>query len=68
MRIAYRITGSRMEAEDVAAEALARAYASWARIVRLDYRDAWVMRVAANVASTWCDAAGRHSRRRAAVG
>src|SRR5215218_3540794 len=37
-------------AEDVAAEALGRAYSQWERISGLDYREAWVMRVASNVA------------------
>ena len=50
MRLAYRLTGDATEAEDVAAEAMARAYAHWDRVRVLDYREAWVMRVAANVA------------------
>ena len=49
-RLAYRILGSVPQAEDAAAEALARALASWQRVWRLPYRDAWVMRVTANVA------------------
>ena len=49
-RIAVRLVGAGGEADDVAAEALARAYARWAKVRDLDYRDAWVMRVAANVA------------------
>ena len=50
MRLAYRITGSREAAEDVAAEALARAYAQWSRIRSMPHRDAWVLRVASNLA------------------
>ena len=50
MRLAYRITGDRTLAEDVAAEALARTYASWRKVRDLPYLDAWVMRVATNVA------------------
>ena len=49
-RLAYSILGSIPGAEDAAAEALARALASWQRVWRLPYRDAWVMRVTANVA------------------
>jgi RNA polymerase sigma-70 factor (sigma-E family) len=49
-RIAVRLVGSGPEADDVAAESLARAYARWPKIRDLDYRDAWVMRVTANVA------------------
>jgi len=49
-RIAVRLVGSGAAADDVAAETLARAYARWAKVRDLDYRDAWVMRVAANVA------------------
>jgi RNA polymerase sigma-70 factor (sigma-E family) len=49
-RIATRLVGDGAEADDVAAEALARAYARWAKVRDLDYRDAWVMRVTANVA------------------
>jgi RNA polymerase sigma-70 factor (ECF subfamily) len=49
-RISFRILGSVAEAEDAAAEAVARALVQWARIGGLPYRDAWVMKVAANVA------------------
>jgi RNA polymerase sigma-70 factor (sigma-E family) len=49
-RIAVRLLGNGAEADDVAAEALARAYARWSKVRDLDYRDAWVMRVTANVA------------------
>jgi RNA polymerase sigma factor (sigma-70 family) len=42
--------GDDATAEDVAAEALARAYARWSRVAELPYRDAWVLRVAANLA------------------
>lgn len=50
MRLAYRLTGSRETAEDVAAEALARAYARWREVAPMPHRDAWVMRVATNLA------------------
>ena len=50
MRVAYRITGSRETAEDVAAEALARAYAQWREVRAMPHRESWVMRVASNLA------------------
>ena len=49
-RVAYRILASVEDAEDAAAEALARALVRWRRVSRLSYREAWVMRVASNVA------------------
>ncbi|HUQ38516.1 MAG TPA: sigma-70 family RNA polymerase sigma factor [Acidimicrobiales bacterium] len=49
-RVAFRILGDQQAAEDVAAEALARAYERWPKVSRLPYRDAWVLRVAANLA------------------
>jgi RNA polymerase sigma factor (sigma-70 family) len=49
-RVSFRILGNETDAEDAAAEALARAHASWRKVGRLEYRDAWVLRVAANVA------------------
>ncbi len=47
-RCSYRILGNRTAAEDVAAETMARAYARWPKIH--PYSDAWVTRVAANLA------------------
>ena len=49
-RLAYRILGDRELAEDVAAEACARALARWRRVGRLPYREAWILRVASNLA------------------
>lgn len=49
-RLAYRILGNINEAEDAAAEALTRALVSWRRVGSLPYREAWVLRVTANVA------------------
>ena len=48
--VARRLVGPGAAADDVAAEALARAYARWPKVRDLHYRDAWVMRVTANVA------------------
>src|SRR5436305_330370 len=56
--LAYRLLGNTAAAEDVAAEALARAYARWHKIAKLPYRDGWILRVATNLA---IDATRRHS-------
>lgn len=48
--LAHRILGDVARAEEVAAEALARAYARWRRLVNVDYLDAWVLRVTGNLA------------------
>jgi RNA polymerase sigma factor (sigma-70 family) len=48
--VAYRILGNPTEAEDAAAEALCRTLVAWRRVGPLPYREAWVLRVAANVA------------------
>ena len=47
-RVGYRLLGSRADAEDVAAEACARAYLAWSRVSR--YPEPWVCRVAGNLA------------------
>ena len=49
-RLARRILGDAAAAEDAAAEALARAYAQWPRVSALPHGDAWVLRVATNLA------------------
>ena len=56
-RVAFRLLGNRAEAEDVAQEALARAYARWRRID--DHAAPWVARVAANLALDSLRAKGR---------
>lgn len=48
--VALRVLGDEHEAEDAAAEAFARAHASWNRVGRLSHRDAWILRVASNIA------------------
>lgn len=48
--VALRILGSIPAAEDAAAEAFTRALVDWPRIGALPYRDAWILRVTANVA------------------
>lgn len=55
-RVAYRLLGDRGEAEEVAQEALGRAYARWSVVARHD--EPWVARVATNLAI------GRWRRRR----
>jgi RNA polymerase sigma factor (sigma-70 family) len=49
-RIAFRICGDVGDAEDAAAETLARTLASWPRLRRASYLEAWVARVSSNVA------------------
>ena len=50
VRLATRLLGDRAAGEDVAAEALARAYARWSKVGTLPYRDGWVLKVATNLA------------------
>jgi len=47
-RVGYRILGDRGEAEDVAQETLARAFARWSTVHR--HAEPWVVRVATNQA------------------
>jgi RNA polymerase sigma-70 factor (ECF subfamily) len=49
-RTVVRIVDDRAEAEDLTAEAFARALARWRKIGRLDWREAWITRVAVNLA------------------
>ena len=53
-RTVVRIVDDRAEAEDIAAEAFARALARWRKIGRLDWREAWITRVAVNLAIDRC--------------
>jgi DNA-directed RNA polymerase specialized sigma24 family protein len=50
LRLALRMLGDRAGAEDVAAEAMARTYASWHKVRHLSYLDAWVLRTTSNLA------------------
>lgn len=58
-RLVSRTTDDHAAAEDMAAEALARAYARWPAIRELPYRDGWVLRTAANLS---VDVARRQAR------
>jgi RNA polymerase sigma-70 factor (ECF subfamily) len=49
-RVALRILGNLPDAEDVAAETMARALRRWDRVRDMPYRRAWVVRVASNLA------------------
>ncbi|MGQ0825869.1 MAG: sigma-70 family RNA polymerase sigma factor [Actinomycetota bacterium] len=49
-RVAFRLLGSREDAADAAQEACARAYARWAAVARHPSPEAWVSRVASNLA------------------
>jgi RNA polymerase sigma factor (sigma-70 family) len=49
LNLARRLTGSRGRAEDVAIEALGRAYAHWDRVRDMTYPQAWVLRVTTNI-------------------
>ena len=50
--VAYQLLGRRSESEDVAQESLARAFVHWRKI--RGYAEAWVVRVAGNLAiDTW---------------
>ena len=53
-QVAFRVLGDRAAAEDVAAEALTRAFADWRKVRNLEYREAWVLRVASNLAIDLC--------------
>jgi RNA polymerase sigma-70 factor (sigma-E family) len=48
--VARRLTGDASAAEDVAAEALTRTYVHWNRVRGFEHRDAWVAKVATNLA------------------
>jgi len=49
-RVAFRLLGRREEAADLAQEACARAYARWNRVGGFECPEAWVAKVAGNLA------------------
>jgi RNA polymerase sigma-70 factor (ECF subfamily) len=57
----FALTGDLAEAENLLQEAYARAFARWAQVRAYDYPEAWVRRVALNLAAV----AARRLRRRA---
>jgi RNA polymerase sigma-70 factor (ECF subfamily) len=59
-RAARRVVASDAEADDIASEAFARALVRWSTVRDLPHRDAWVVRVASNLA---LDAVRTRSRR-----
>lgn len=62
---AYRLLRTAHDAEEVAAEALARALANWSTVGVLPHREAWVLRVASNLAIDRCRQRRRVPRFRA---
>jgi RNA polymerase sigma-70 factor, ECF subfamily len=59
----FAVTGDLAEAENVLQEAYARAFARWAQVRAYDFPEAWVRRVALNLAAM----AARRLRRRTAA-
>ncbi len=59
VRLAYGLTGDQGHAEDVAAAAFARAYASWPRVTRSGNPDAYVRQIV--------DTTGHHDERLALI-
>ena len=59
--VARRLTGDASVSEDIAAEALVRTYVHWRRVRTFEHREAWVARVATNLAI-------KATRRRGAAG
>ncbi|MHB1986617.1 MAG: RNA polymerase sigma factor [Acidimicrobiales bacterium] len=60
--VGLRILGSPSDAEDAAVEALARAFIDWERLSMLEHREAWALRVTANVAYDELRRSRRRSR------
>lgn len=65
-RVAYRLLGDRGEAEEVTQEALVRVYLRWSRVA--PHAEAWVARVATNLALDQHRRRSRQRRHAAAVG
>ncbi len=60
-RTAKRLAPPSLEADDLAAEALARAYAHWEKVGSMPYRRAWVFRVLSNLAFSARSSGRRHA-------
>jgi RNA polymerase sigma-70 factor (ECF subfamily) len=58
VRTTRRLAPAGVDPQDLAAEALARAYARWGQVGQAEYRRAWVFRVVTNLALT-AHASGR---------
>jgi RNA polymerase sigma factor (sigma-70 family) len=61
-RAAGRVVGPGAEADDITSEAYARALVRWASVRDLPHRDAWVIRVATNLAIDHGRRRSRHDR------
>lgn len=66
--LAYSVSGSRATAEDVAQEAMSRAYRSWDKISRYDKPGAWLRRVTINLAVSNRRRIGAETRARLRLG
>jgi RNA polymerase sigma-70 factor (ECF subfamily) len=62
---AYTIVRDRDDAEDIATEAMARAYASWTRLKGREHQEAWIFRTTLNLG---IDHLRRRHRRRTHTG
>ena len=69
LRTAQRLVGNRAVAEDLAAEALARAFARWKQVRSHPNPDAWLLRVVGNLAIDHMrrDRSGSHPPREGAA-
>jgi RNA polymerase sigma factor (sigma-70 family) len=67
-RVARRILADPARSEDVAAEALSRAYAHWRALHNAPHREAWVARVATNLALNTIRRRSPHVATEVAVG
>jgi RNA polymerase sigma-70 factor, ECF subfamily len=57
----FAVTGDLAEAENLLQEAYARAFARWAQVCAYDYPEAWVRRVALNLAAMAAKRLGRRT-------
>jgi RNA polymerase sigma-70 factor (ECF subfamily) len=62
LRTARRLVGNQVVAEDIAAEALARAYARWKSVRSHPNPDAWLLRVVGNLSIDHMRMAGRRTQ------